>query len=307
MIWTNLKRISRTGFISVFRNTMVSLSSIVIMTIALLVISAIVFSNALLTSALNTLQDKVDINVYFLPNAQESEIKTIKTQIETMEEVASVEYLSQDVVLQQFKDRHQNDQYTVGMFDEFGFNPLGATLNIHAKDPNFYAKIAEEINTQIVDGGAENIISKVNYQSNKTAIDNLTSIIATTQNAGIVLVVIFILISILITFNTVHLAIFTSKDEIAVMQLVGAKRDYVRGPFVVSGVVYAIFASILTLVILALVTYGLNSYTANFFSGVGVWTYFINNIFFFIGLILGSGVLIGVISSYIAVRKYLSV
>ena len=307
MIWTNIKRISRTGFISVFRNPLVSLSSVVIMTIALLVISAVVFSNSLLVSALTTLQDRVDVNVYFLPNAQESEVKAIKTQIEIMEEVASVEYLSQEEVLVQFKQRHQNDQYTVGMFEEFGFNPLGATLNIHAKDPAFYGQIVDKLEQQIEANGDSNIISKINYQNNKAAIDNLTNIITISKQTGIISAIIFILISVLITFNTVHLAIFTSKDEISVMQLVGAKRNYVRGPFIISGVVYGILAAIIALIIVAITAYGLNTYTANFFSGVGVWTYFLNNILFFLGLIFGSGILIGIVSSFIAVRKYLSV
>src|SRR3989344_6586242 len=113
------------------------------MTVTLFVIGSVIFSGAILQSTLQQIRDKVDINVYFVTDAREIEILALKKDLEKLPEVLPpVVYVSREDALAAFKKRHENDQFTLQALDELGENPLGATLNIKAKDPAQYGSIA---------------------------------------------------------------------------------------------------------------------------------------------------------------------
>src|SRR4051812_30192120 len=139
MFWTKLKRIIRAGFFSFWRNGFVSLSSILVMMVTLFVIGMTMFSGVILRSTLDQIKDKVDINVYFVTGAAENDILAMKQKLEQLPEVKSpVGYVSREAALADFKKRHENDEFTLQALDELGENPLGAALNIKAKDPSQY-------------------------------------------------------------------------------------------------------------------------------------------------------------------------
>src|ERR1035437_8905935 len=112
-MWSKTKRIIQSGFVNFWRNGSISLSAVLMMIIALFVISSVLFVGALLTSALNQIKDKVDINIYFVTSAPESDILSLQKTLQAMPEVKSVDYVSSDQALQAFKDRHINDQLTL--------------------------------------------------------------------------------------------------------------------------------------------------------------------------------------------------
>lgn len=309
MIWIKLKRIVRSGFYSFWRNGFVSLSSILVMMVTLFVIGSTIFSGAILGSTLNQIKDKVDVNVYFVTTASEEEILAMKESIEKLPEVAPpVVYISKEQVLADFKKRHENDEFTLQALDELGENPLGATLNIKAKDPSQYESIVKFLdNESTLSSGGTSIIDKVNYYQNKDAIDRLTSIINSANRLGVILTIFLIIISTLITFNTLRLVIYMSRDEIAVMRLVGASTNYIRGPFFVAGAIYGFISAILTLILFYPITIWLGNTTENFFVGLNVFHYYTANFGEIFLVIVASGVAIGSISSFLAVRKYLKV
>ncbi len=309
MIWLKTKRIIRSGFYSFWRNGFVSLSAILVMVTTLFVIGSTIFSGAILTSTLQQIKDKVDINVYFVTTAPENEILALKNKIEQLPEVVKpVVYTSREDVLLAFKNRHQNDEFTLQALDELGENPLGATLNIKAKDPSQYEGIVQYINSdKSLSSGGTSIIDKVNYYQNKDAIDRLTNIINSANRLGFILTIFLVIISILITFNTLRLVIYMSRDEISVMRLVGASINYIRGPFFVAGAVYGFISSLLTLILFYPITIWLGKTTENFFVGLNVFHYYTTNFGQIFIIIVGSGIAIGSISSFLAVRKYLKV
>ena len=306
MLWTNTKRIIRSGFFNFSRNTFVSLSSILVMTITLFVIGSLIFLSAILDTSLNVIRDKVDINVYFVTTAQESDILTLEKSIKALPEVQSVTYTASDQALTDFKARHQNDQFTLQALDELGGNPLGATLNIKAKDPSQYQGIADYL-TNKTSTDSSNIIDRINYYQNKASIDKLTAIINSANRLGTIITFMMVAISILITFNTIRLAIFISREEISVMRLVGANSTYIRGPFVVVGVMYGAVAGLITLMLFYPVTLWLGGATQNFFIGLNVFNYYTANFAQIFLIIMGSGIIVGAVSSYLAVRKYLKI
>lgn len=308
MLWIKIKRIIRSGFFGFWRNGFVSLSAILVMVVTLFVIGSTIFSGAILKGALNEIRDKVDINVYFIQSAGESDILNLKSQLEQLPEVVPpVTYTSRDQALTNFRDRHQNDQFTLQALDELGANPLDATLNIKAKDPSQYASIADFINQKAVGPDGSSLVDKINYYQNKDTIDKLTGIIDSANRLGFILTMFLIVISILITFNTLRLVIYMSRDEISVMRLVGASTGYIRGPFFVAGALYGFISAVVTLVLFYPITLWLGKTTANFFVGVNVFSYYLSNFGEIFLIIVVSGVAIGSLSSFLAVRKYLKV
>lgn len=309
MFWIKVKRVIRAGFFSFWRNGFVSLSSILVMMVTLFVIGSTIFSGVILRSTLDQIKDKVDINVYFLTSASESDILSMKRNLEKLPEVKPpVVYVSREDALAAFKKRHETDEFTLQALDELGDNPLGAALNIKAKDPSQYESIAQFLQGKsALSADGNTIVDKVNFYQNKEAIDRLTSIINSANNLGFILTILLIGISILITFNTLRLVIYMSRDEISVMKLVGASNSYIRGPFFVAGSIYGFLSAIMTLILFYPVTLWLGDTTESFFVGFNVFSYYTKNFGEFFLIIVGSGIAIGSISSYLAVRKYLKV
>ncbi|TSC62535.1 MAG: cell division transport system permease protein [Parcubacteria group bacterium Gr01-1014_48] len=304
----SIKRILRAGFLAFWRNSVVSVSSVFVMTITLAVIGSIIFTQVTLQTTLAQISDKVDVNVYFVTTAEEGDILALKTALEGLPEVAGTQYVSKDTVYEDFRTRHENDSLTLQALDELEENPLGAILNIRAKETSQYASIAKFLETSdILKKNEKPIIDKINYYQNKVAIDKLTAIIVSSEKIGLFITAVLVILSILITFNTIRLAIFTSKDEIAVMRLVGASSAFSRGPFIVQGIMAGLSSGVIALALFYPITYWLAPFTTDFFSGLNLFDYYVDHFPQFFLIIMGSGIALGMISSILAVRKYLKV
>jgi len=124
---------------------------------------------------------------------------------------------------------------------------------------------------------------------------------------GLVITAVLAVVSVVITFNTIRLVIYTAREEISVMRLVGASYSYVRGPFVVGGIFYGVVATIFTLVIFYPLVLWLGPTTESFFGSINVFDYYISNFGQLFLVLLLSGVVLGGVSSFLAVRKYLKI
>ena len=308
MFWMKLKRVLRTGFFNFWRDTTVTLASVLIMMVTLLVIGLISFSGVILDATLTELKNKIDINVTFITSAKEEDILNIKHTTESLPEVLLVTYVSREEALTLFKERHANDQAILSALDELGENPLGGVLNIRARDPSQYGSVAEFLESDnALSSAGFPIIDRVNYFQNKIAIDRLTKVIASADWLGFVAMFFLAVVSVLIAFNTIRLTIYLARDEISVMRLVGASATYIRGPFMVVGIIYGIVAGILTLLLLLPITYWLGGTTEDFFVGFNLFSYYLRHFLEIAFVIMASGVLIGALSSALAIRKYLKV
>ena len=311
-MWTTIKRIGRYGLVGFVRNGFVSLTAIVAMTIMLFMLVNIMISNAAMTATLQDLTNKVDVTVYFRTNASQDQIAEIQRSLQALPEVASVGYVSREQALVDFRERHKNDQLTIQALDELGGNPLGASLEIRAKQTSQYEGIAKYLQAQQdsqTDAGAS--IDKVNFYQNKTAIDRLTTIIDTSEKNGIAKTIFLAVCALLIVLTTIRLVIYTSRDEIGVMNLVGAGPWYVRGPFMIAGVLYGVVSSIVVLIVLYPILYyhpvliGLDPTTELLFGNFDSFTYYTAHFLLFFVVLMGTGIGLGALSSYLAVRRYL--
>jgi len=289
--------------VNFWRNGWLSTATVLIMTIALITWTSIFLLNVVLTSVLDVLAEKVDVSVYFNLNTKEPDILALKSKLESLKEVASVEYVSTDQALEIFKNRHAGDDVLLKSIQELDNNPLEASLNILAKDSNQYAAIAYFLNQDQF----KNIIGKINYTENKVVIDRLNNIIRVLREGGLVAGLILAFIAFLVAFNTVRLAIYSSREEITVMKLVGASNWFVRGPFIVEGVLHGIIASVFSFMVIIPGIGFLGPKLLNFLPEINLMNYIGNNFWSFLLFQTLGGIILGVFSSWVAIRKYLKI
>ncbi len=305
MFWLNLKRVLKSGSTNFWRGGVVSLSAILVMVITLLILASVIFSSALLDHTLVNLRDKVDVNISITPGILEDDALKLKSELETLPEVESVEYISDIQVLENYRERHKGDQKILAALDELSENPLGAALNIKAKSPSQYESIQLFVEQNYPPGEMGSIVENANYARKKEAIDKLNSIINAGESFGLIITIAFIILSILITLNTIRLAMYISKDEIKVMNLVGAEHAYISGPFIVTGAIYGIVSSLLVLILLYPITYYIGEKTSNLFFDLNLFTYYLAHFGEMFGIVFFSGIILGSIASLLAVGRYL--
>ena len=262
------------------------------------------FVGVVLNTTLKDIQSKVDINVYFTKEASQDGIDQIVKSVKALPEVADITYTNKADSLAEFRTRHQNDQLTLQALDELGDNPLGAKMSVRAKDPSQYETIVKFIKNNAGDNGT---VDRINYDENKVAIDKLSEIIVASRKLGFAAIAFFIFVSVLITFNTIRLAIFIFREEISVMQLVGASAMYIRGPFVTSGVMYGVCSGLLSMLVLWPISYWLGLLSETLGVTVNLYQYYQENWFQLAFLLIVSGLILGATSSYLAVKRYLRI
>ncbi|MCL4406031.1 MAG: permease-like cell division protein FtsX [Patescibacteria group bacterium] len=302
-MFTTLARIIKYGFQNFWRNNLVSFATILVLLLAVVVFQGMVIFGEIGKQAINAVQDKIDISVYFVSNAPEDEILKLKEALLTLSEVKSVDYISKDEALELFKERHADDPTISQAIGELEENPLRASLNIKAKNPNQYSLIASFLEND----SSKSVIQEVSYSQNQVVIDRLAKILSLGRRTAAVLTLAFAIVAIIISFNTILLAIYSNKEEIGIMRLVGASNAFIRGPYIIVGVIYGIIAVLLAMILSAPFIYAASPYVAVFIPGMSLWGFFMGSFFKLLGYNLLFGVGIGVISSVIVIRKYLEV
>lgn len=303
MFTVNIRRITAAGIINFWRNGWVSFATVLVMVLTLFVVGGLVLTNVVLTSVLDALEEKVDISVYFRLNASEENILAMKDSLAQLGEVKSVEYISREEALRRFEERHKDNALITQSLEELGDNPLGASLNIKARDPSQY----EAISIFLESNAFSPILDKVDYRQNQLVIDRLSGILDAARTAGIALSLVLATIAFLVAFNTIRMAIYTSREEIRVMKLVGASNWYTRGPFLVEGILHGLLASIVALLVFLPLTWWLGNRVQSFFGGPHLFEYYMSNLIEFFLVLFLVGIILGVVSSSIAIRRYMKV
>jgi len=306
-MWTAFKRIVRAGFVGFWRNAFVSLAAIFVMAVSLFVIGSTMMVDTLLAVSLENIQNKVDINVYFVTTAEQTDIDFLQTSLESLPDVEEVIFTSREDALAAFSELHKNDETIMQGLEELGDNPLGASLSIRAQDTSQYEGIASFLGEQqAIEDPQQPLIDEVNFGKNQEAINKLTAIIGAVESATFVIMLVLVVASILITFNTVRLTVYTTREEISVMRLVGASNMFIRGPFMLQGIMYGVAAGVLALLILYPLVLWIGPETEQFFQ-FNLFNYFVSNFGYLFAVLIGTGVVMGVVSSSLAVSRYLRV
>lgn len=300
---TTLYRIIKYGLKNFWRQRLVSLATLTIILLAVLVFQGLIVFNSVSTTVLGNIRDKIDISVYFKTTAPEDEILRVKRSLEGLTEVSMVEYISREDALKTFQEKHKDDATISRAITELGENPLPASLNIKAKDPQKYADIVAYLDS----GSFDALVDQISYSENQVIIDKLASIIDVSGKAGFVLTIVIAMVAVIVSFNTILLAIYSNREEITVMRLVGASNSFIRGPFIIEGMIYGIIGTILSLLVSLPIVYTVSPYIRLLSADIDLWRYFLVNFFPLLGLELLFGITIGVVSSVIAIRKYIRI
>ncbi|MFZ2187804.1 MAG: permease-like cell division protein FtsX [Candidatus Moraniibacteriota bacterium] len=284
------------------RNGWLTFATVSILTLSLFIVSLSFLLGMTSQLILQNMREKVSVSVSFNPDVSEERILDIKNELtKYKKEIASVEYVSREDALKQFLSESGNDPVIAQAIKEIGENPLFASLVIKAIKPDDYPLIVDQIQKSTF----QNDISRINYEKNKRIFERLDRINKMTGKTGLILGAIFIFVAILITFNTIRITIYSHRQEFEVMRLVGASNIYVRMPFVFEGALYGLVAALVTIVALYGIAYYIAPFTAGAMAQGNFMDLFLNYFWYLFGGLALLGITLGVVSSAIAIRRYL--
>ena len=298
MKFIKLKRTFREGLDNFRRNGWLSFATVSVLAISLYVISTTIIMGISADSVRKNVQDKINVSMYFKSDIAESKILEIKSKLVGYQEIQSIDYVSKEQALEQFKKLGDKNPSITQALDEIGENPLLPSLVIKAKDPSQY-----DIITKAIAGANFSAdINRIDYEENKTAIDRLTGIIKLVREVGMTLGIIFVFIGVLITFNAIRLTMYAHKQEFEIMRLVGASNTYIKMPFVFEGIFYGVVSAVVVMILLFATVEFLGPITNG-----DIIKFYLSNFFIILGGLLVSGVSLGTLSGVIAIRRYLKI
>ncbi len=300
---TSLKRVIKSGLKGFLRNTGLTVATLFIMLMVIFLISSLYLFNQASDILISSIQDKVDISVYFKDTTSSQDIIEFKSELDNMEEVKNVEYVTKEDALASFTERHKDDPVLMESLAELGANPFLASLNIRASQASQY----EQINSFLEDSSLASSIEKIDYYRRKPVIDKLFSLTSSLNKGGLVFSLVLGVIAVLVAFNTIRIAIYNSKEEISVMRLVGASNWFIRGPFVIQGIISGLAAVVIALILSLVLSYFLDSTIREIAPDISIFRLFLGNFWVLLLIQLLVGIGLGALSSLIAVRKYLKI
>ncbi|MFA6492682.1 MAG: permease-like cell division protein FtsX [Patescibacteria group bacterium] len=305
MNWIPIKRITKLGLTNFWRNRWLSLASTLVMTLTLLIISTFVVMTLVINKTTDRIKSKMDITVYFKDTATTEEIANLQQQLASRADVSEVKYISKEEALGIWQEQQKNQR--IKELVSSTENPLPRSLAIKSTNPSELNNINDYLSTD----DFSLIIHKISYEENKAIIDKLLAITSFVKKIGWLFSSLFIIVSVLVILNTIRLAIFTRKDEIEIMRLVGASDKFIKVPFVVEGSLYGVIASVLALVLMVIGIYVVIAPLVTQYLGAGVTenlkSFFTSHIFYIILIQFLVGIVIGIGCSMFSIRKYLKV
>lgn len=297
---TTLFRIIKYGFQSFWRNGLLSAATVVVMVLALSVFEGLIIFRSITETAIAALEDKIDISVYFESNAQTDDILKVKKSLESIKEVKEVAYISREKALELFQERYGTEANIIQSLKELGDNPLLASLDIKAHDPNDYETIAGYLEGDTF----KSLIKKVTFTESRLVIERLAKISDTVEKMGLALTIFLAFTAALVTFNTIRLAIYSNREEIGIMRLVGASNAFLNGPYIVQAVIFSVLATFLSILITAPLVSFSSPYIQSFIPEMDTYKYFYANLFSLFGYQFLFALALGVVSGTVAIRKY---
>lgn len=300
---TSTARVVSFAWKNLIRNAWIGLATVLVLVLALLSVNVLVGVNAVTSAAIKALEQKVDVSVYFKAGTPQGILDLARSYMASLPQTASVDLVSADEVLGQFIERHRSDEKILAALKEVEANPFGATMVVKADSTDHYPFLIEALkNPQF-----SFAIETQTYDDHAVAIGRVREIAQSVRTFGMVLTVIFIIFSILIVYNAIRVSIYTQREEIGIMRLVGASNAFVRLPLILNGVFLALISLAVVGGLMALSVVFLEPRLKAFFDGAdpGLMSFFTLNAWR-LGVIEGVALVILVsMSSWAAAGKYL--
>lgn len=305
-------------FVGIFRATQFALQNIArnmwltVVTIFLMVlttfsITLVVGLNIVGSQMIQAIEEKVDIRFAFYTYVPEGQILDVQTRLKEMEQVKQVRYVSQQQALEDYRADHEGDESVLAALDVFDENVLPASLIVQARDITQFPEIVDEVQRS-------NDRSLIDFEHSKLSdsqqiISTMNGFINRMYTIGIGVSLMFVIISVIVIFNTIRITIYNHREEVGIMKLVGATNWFIRGPFILEGVLLGTCAALLTLSIFYAVLLVTDQTVTNFFTGYNfsILKYFHRHLFPILAIEIAGAVLLSVGSSMIAITRHLKV
>ena len=285
------------------RNLSTGIGTMITIFLSLLLIGTFFFMNSMIQSVVDSVEDKVSITCYIDDDASDADIKTVMSTIENNKYVESVSFTTKEQALENFKQSEAN----MDIVDQLdGENPLPRSIEVELADPQQVESVAQSIANdstfaEICDRPTDPSQSVMYGQRSVEKLLTVTNIL---RYAGIVAVILLVFVTLIFINNTIRLAIMARRREIAIMRLVGATKGFIRGPFIMEGIIQALIGAILAIVVLWVLSVTVTPHLTGLISWLPVEISKMQ----FLGvslILLIIGMLIGLFGSALAMRRYL--
>lgn len=297
-------RITKTGLHNFVRNAWLSTAATAVMTVTLTLVAVSYIANAALTQTIKGVVEKIDVSIYLNDSDTSQQIEALKAKIKQLPNVQDVKFISKADALKEYRQQNADNPKLLEAVTESD-NPLPASLQVKAKDPNKLQPITDVVNQPDV----KPLLAPrdaVSYSGDRKAtIDKIIQTSNFFKATGLVASIIFIVISTLIIFNTIRMAIFTRREEIEIMKLVGATSWFIRGPFIFEAALYGIIAAILALLFIYTVVLSGAPKLGSYIDTRPIVGFLGDHVLLVTLIELGMGILIGTASSLVALKRYL--
>lgn len=300
----SLYRIIKFSFQDIARNIWLTIVTVTILLLALFSINTLLSVRIISDNAVVAVRDKINISLFIKADTPESEIMALKAKISNSDKVKSINYISQQSALEVFREKYKNNQSVLNALKELGRNPLSPSLTIIPNDFVTSGLLINEL--KMIDSP---IIESRDFSDNTVILEKINSITKRINEVGLFIIIIFILTSLLVVYNAIRVAIYTHRQEIEIMRLVGASNFFIYMPYVVSAFVYTLVSILIVISIFYPFLSLLQPYLEVFFMGynVNILSYFVDNFALIFGAQFGIVLFINVVATLFAVRKYAKV
>ncbi len=301
-----LLRVLKFAFQNFWRNFWLSVVTVSMLALTLLSVNILVVLNHVAQKAIQAVEDRVEVSVYFKPEVTTDQLTAAAGQLRNLPQVRDVETVTADQALAQFKARHAGEDAIMKSLAEVGGNPFGPSLIVKARAADDFPVILQALQ----DPQFQDQIREKDFGNYSQLIDRIRFLTDRARALGIGIAALFLAIAVLIVFNTVRMGIFIHREEIGIMKLVGATDRFVKGPFLAEAVFYSLLA---TLVVVAIVlpTVAVMEPKLDVFLGAGYQTglvaYFQQNWLLIFGGQFAALAILNLIATSLAMRRYLRV
>ncbi len=294
-------RIIKFSLQDIIRNGWLSIVTITILCLSLFSINTLSTVSFVSEGAVNAIKDKVDISLYLKADSLEKDILDLKEELLANPRIKEVTYISKEMALLDFRDKYKNNQEVLLALKEINQNPLSPSLVINPSNLEESSFLINEL--KVLD---KPIIESRDFTDNSLVLTKIEGITKRINEFGLAIIILFAFISLLVVYNAIRVTIYTHRQEIEIMRLVGASNFFIYMPYLVSSLIYAVFSLLLIIAIFFPLLTLLQPYLETFFAGysVNVLSYYLENFVGIFGLqflvVLG----INVFASMVAVRRY---
>ena len=293
-------RLTKLGVVNFWRNLWLSLIATFVMSLTLMTITVLSLSAFLVNGEIDNIKSRIDYEIYFNDNVAEEEITQLSNSIKNLVEVNEVKFISKEEAVEKYKEIYgDKDSLTKYIEQE---NPLKSSMIVKTVNPEDLSRVDELVNGEKY----KNLVYSSSYSQNREVIERLIGIIDFVEKAGVAIGLVFVIIAVTVIFSIVRVAIYSRKDEIEIMKLVGATDWFVHAPFIIESALYGIIAAFLSLGFIAGIYYYVSSVATTYLSfSVDHIQAYLSEYFVFVVLFqVLMGLIISISAAFFAIRKH---